>query len=72
MARYRHKTIPLQKVLLCHGGPVKPLCSFCTTKDCEHLIEKRDVSIYGVTEKWKVAIKGSEPQIVIDCEGFST
>ena len=51
-------------------GLVESLCNECLCKDCTNPIENTEVSIMGVNKKQKVYTRGSEPGIVVACEGF--
>jgi len=52
-------------------GFVLPLCDSCTTKDCTNPIESLPFSILGVIRKVRLYNRGTEPRMVVDCEGYS-
>ena len=51
-------------------GFVPPLCENCTTQDCSNPIEKIKVSVLGVIKELKIYNRGSDPKIVVQCEGY--
>ena len=68
---YKCKTIPIDKLNATPQGFVMPLCEDCKTQDCSNPIEKRKVSILGVTKTMKVFAKGSDPCFVVACNGYT-
>jgi len=68
---YRVKTVQLSCCPIGPVGMVDPLCNFCKVSDCSHQIENRLISLVGVTKKWKLLVRGNEPYLVVECEGFS-
>jgi hypothetical protein len=68
---YECKTVPLIRLIATSRGFIKPLCETCQTLDCTNPIEKRKVSILGVTKEIKVFSSVDEANIVILCDGFS-
>ena len=69
--KYRNKTVSLSQMVITAAGAIHPLCNNCTTKDCSHVIEKKRVSVFGVNKDWRLMFKGTDFQVVIDCEGYS-
>ena len=68
--QYKCKTIPLNKLIIGSKGVMKPLCDVCKCQDCTNPIEKKTISIMGISNKGKVHMGGAMPGIVILCEGF--
>jgi len=69
--KYRHKTVPLTKVIISHIGVIEPLCNSCKTRDCEHLVEPKDVSVMGIKKPWRVVRQRGDSAVVVSCEGYS-
>ena len=61
----------MTQLIITREGPAEPLCNTCQTADCEHLIEKTDVSIIGVNKEWRMMARGSDMGAVVECEGYS-
>lgn len=70
--RYKNKTISLQTVMVTNKGAISPLCNTCQTKDCDHHIERKKVSIFGVNKDWRLIDKGLHSLVVVSCDGYST
>ena len=68
---YKCQTVSLEKLPIDVRGTMKPLCDNCSTVDCSHKIQMTTISIFGVTYKHRVMIRGDEPYFVIQCEGFN-
>ncbi|HUS50717.1 MAG TPA: hypothetical protein VMZ91_11165 [Candidatus Paceibacterota bacterium] len=68
--QYRCKTIPVNKMEVTHQGLINPLCDSCETIDCTNPIERKKISIIGITRKCKVYSRGPEVSFVIACEGY--
>lgn len=69
--KYKCGLVSMHSLSVGVNGFVSPLCDDCDTQDCDNPIEKRMVSIMGVTKKIKVFSKGTEDLFVVDCLGFS-
>jgi hypothetical protein len=67
---YPCKCLTLNKLVPIDTGIVTGLCDMCDSNDCTNSIEKRKVSIFGVVKEHYVIMRGNEPSIVIQCEGF--
>jgi len=68
--KYRCKTLSVNKMEVTHQGFVSPLCDKCETIDCTNPIEKKKISIMGITKEYRVYSKGPEVSFVIACEGY--
>ena len=68
---YKCALIPIKQLTISPKGFVMPLCNQCTTLDCTNPIEKKNVSILGVTKEIRVFSRGVEDQFVVNCMGFS-
>lgn len=68
---YRCKTVLLNSLIVGPTGIVMPLCEDCKTTDCDNPIEKRSVSIMGVSRKVRSYMRGDVAYFVIDCQGFT-
>lgn len=66
-----NKSIPLSQLPIGPNGFEKPLCTNCVNFDCEHKIEKIDISILGINESHRVIFKRNIPQSVVYCEGLA-
>jgi hypothetical protein len=56
-----------------HVGPkgfMMPLCESCMVSDCSNPIEKKSISILGVSKKIKVYNRGTNCSFVVQCEGY--
>ena len=69
--KYKCKLVSIKQLLISSQGFVTSLCDKCGTRDCSNPIEKRKVSILGVTRETKVFVGGHDEQFVIECMGFS-
>ena len=69
---YHAKTIPLANCPISSAGLIEPLCDICKVVDCTNQVEKRTVSIMGITRRWKLLIRGTDPYLVVECDGFTT
>lgn len=68
---YECKLVPLSKLVVTHNGPLETtLCDTCISADCSNRIEKKKISIFGVTKEHKVVCKGGQIYFVVDCRGF--
>ena len=68
---YRCRMIPMSSLIISGGGIAMPLCMNCGTKDCSNPIEKMKMSIFGVTKEVRMYNRGSDPKMVIECEGYT-
>lgn len=69
--RYKNASVSLSKLIIGNSGTIKPLCNDCKTRDCTHSIERKKVSVFGMTKEYRVMMKGPQPFCVVQCEGFS-
>jgi hypothetical protein len=69
--KYKNHTLPINQIVINHKGTVLPMCNNCKTRDCEHLVEEKRISLMGVNYDWKVIIKAGTVVIVVACEGYS-
>lgn len=67
---YKCQTTNMSRMIVSSIGFFNPICEKCNTQDCSNPIEKRKISIMGVTKIIKVYGRGSEPRFVTHCEGF--
>ena len=68
---YKCNIILLTQLMSIKGAKISDgLCNKCCTKDCTNPIETKVVSILGVNKKGRFYIRGNEPSIVINCDGF--
>lgn len=67
---YECKTLNISQLNVGPQGFVMPLCETCRVADCTNPIEKRKMSIVGVTKEIKVYSRGGDPKIVIECRGY--
>ena len=67
---YQCKMISATRLSVSPVGFVLPLCDSCKTKDCTNPIESIKFSILGVVKKVRLYNRGTEPKMVVDCEGF--
>lgn len=68
---YRCRMISMSSLSVTGVGFAMPLCMTCGTKDCSNPIEKMRVSIVGVTKEVRMYNRGSEPKMVVECEGYT-
>ena len=64
------KTVPLARVILETKGSVIPLCNSCENFECTFHIEMREVSVMGIIKKYRLLIRGNEPQQVMQSNGY--
>jgi len=67
---YQCKMTSAAKLNVTPVGFVYPLCDTCRARDCTNPIENMSTSILGVVRKMRLYNRGTEPRIVIDCEGY--
>ena len=67
---YKCKTMNISQMNVGPNGFIMPICELCKTMDCTNSIEKRKVSILGVTKEIRIFSQGSEQRFVVQCEGF--
>ena len=67
---YQCKMIDATRLNVSPVGFVLPLCNSCKTRDCTNPIESKNVSILGVVRKMRLYNRGSDPRMVVDCEGY--
>lgn len=67
---YQCKMIDVSRLNIGPQGFVLPLCNSCKTKDCTNPIESMNISVVGVVRKIRLYNRGSEPKIVVECEGY--
>lgn len=67
---YQCKMISAASLNVSPVGFVMPLCDNCKTKDCTNPIESKRFSVLGVIKKVRLYSRGTEPKMVVDCEGF--
>ena len=68
---YKCQTVSMSQLHVTSNGFYMPLCEMCETKDCTNPIEKKEVSVMGVSRNIKTFSRGVEPRFVIQCEGFA-
>lgn len=67
---YQCKMVSAAKLNVSPVGFILPICDSCTTRDCTNPIESMSFSILGITRKVRLYNRGSEPRMVVDCEGY--
>jgi hypothetical protein len=67
---YRCQAISILQMNIGPKGFIMPICESCKTKDCTNPIEKKKVSICGVTKIVKVINRSGDYKYVIFCEGY--
>ena len=67
---YKCQTVKLDRMIVTPQGFINPLCESCKTLDCSNPIEKRKVSIIGVTKVVKIYSRGQDARFVVQCEGY--
>ena len=67
---YHCKYIQMNKLLVDHTGPIESICTKCKSEDCSNPIEKRKMSVFGITKECRFFVRGSDPMFVIQCEGY--
>jgi hypothetical protein len=68
--RYRCKTAPVSSLIVTSSGFLTPLCEKCKSRDCSNPIEKKKMSILGITKNVRVYSKGDTSEFVINCQGY--
>jgi len=68
---YNCRAMSLSRTLVTGFGILEPLCNLCKCTDCSNPVEFQKVSMMGVEKKWRLIVRGGEPCIVVDCEGFT-
>ena len=66
---YECITIPIIKFPFFNDKTIISLCDDCFVSDCSHIIERKKISILGITEDHKVIIKGGIVHFVVKCQG---
>lgn len=69
---YKCETINIDKLPISPVGVVPSLCEHCKTIDCTNPIERRNISIIGVSREIKLYMRGSSPYFVVKCSGFTS
>ena len=67
---YQCKMISITSLNVTPVGFVMPLCDSCKTKDCSNPIESMRISILGIVKRCRLYNRGTEPKMVVDCEGY--
>jgi len=67
---YKCKMISAVRLNVSPAGFILPLCDSCASRDCTNPIESLSFSVLGVIRKVRLYNRGSEPRIVVDCEGY--
>ena len=67
---YKCQTVKMDRMIVSSQGFINPICESCVTEDCTNPIEKRKVSIIGVTKEVRIYSRGNEPRFVVQCEGY--
>ena len=67
---YNCKCFLINKLVINEKGNMDSLCTKCKSQDCSNPIEIRKISIFGVVKKSRLFVRGTEPMIVIQCEGY--
>ena len=68
---YECKLVPLSRMIVTENGAFKtPLCDSCLSADCSNMLEKKDISFFGVTSEHKVICKGDLLYFVVNCQGY--
>ena len=68
---YKCQTMSISQMVIGTEGFVSPICETCKTVDCTNPIERKQISIVGVTRKVKTYVKGIDPYFVVGCEGYT-
>lgn len=68
---YQCKTVPVDKLVLGPLGMQTPICDRCRTLDCSHNIEKKKISVMGITRTMRLLCRGDLSYMVVDCVGYS-
>jgi hypothetical protein len=67
--KYRCKTVSVSSLIVTNKGFLKPLCETCKSRDCSNPIEKKKISILGISKDVRVYSKGNTVEFVINCQG---
>ena len=67
---YRCKMISMASLNISPVGFTMPLCDTCRTRDCTNPIESMNFSVIGIVRKVRLYNRGSEPKMVVECEGY--
>jgi hypothetical protein len=67
---YKTVSLPINQIIVKRGVIVESLCNKCESRDCENFIEKKQISIYGLVQTWRLINKSNSYEIVVDCEGY--
>jgi hypothetical protein len=68
---YKCKLISINKLNATPNGFSLSLCDSCKTRDCSNPIEKRKISILGVTKEVRVFSRGTDVSFVVACNGYT-
>ena len=68
--QYKCKTVSVSQLIATYSGFVKSLCDRCKSYDCSNPIEKRRISIVGITKEIRVYSSGDNASFVVDCQGY--
>ncbi len=69
--KYKTQLLSLVNTPIGHKGVLLSLCDTCKTRDCDHVIEKNKVSIFGINSEYRMLVKGNQKYFVVSCEGYS-
>jgi len=67
---YKCSLSPIDKLLISTSGIVEPLCNMCHSKDCSNPIEKKTMSIVGITKTYRLYRLAVNFMAVVSCDGF--
>ena len=69
---YRCNSVPLTAFITVTGTSVENsgLCAKCKSRDCTNPIEKKTISVLGINKSGHFLMRGNEPYVVLECEGF--
>ena len=67
---YQCKIVGISQLYVSTKGFIMPLCESCKILDCTNPIEKKKISILGVSKEVKMFSRGRENGFVVQCEGY--
>ena len=68
---YKCQLFQLSNLITATGIKISDcLCNNCCTGDCSNPVELKTISIVGVNKKGRFFMRGDDPYMVLQCEGF--
>ena len=68
--RFPCKKVSVEKLMIGPQGQMEPLCNSCINRECSNPIERKQISVFGVTKTYRLFCNSGNVHAIVDCEGY--